>query len=140
MAGNNRTKCQRRPETPGILGAMNDLQDVWERYVSTWKVTDPAQKHELFTACLSPRCVYTDPLTVSRGWEELSAYMANFHQQVPGAYFVTEQFFSHHQRSAARWKMVTATGQTMAQGISYGEYDEQAKLVTMTGFFDPPAP
>lgn len=118
---------------------MKDLQNVWERYVSTWKVTDLAQKHDLFASCLSPSCVYTDPLTVSRGWEELAAYMTTFHRQLPGAYFVTEQFFSHHQRSAARWKMVTAAGQTVGEGISYAEYDEQAKLVAMTGFFDPPA-
>lgn len=35
--------------------------------------------------------------------------------------------------------MVTAAGQTVGEGISYAEYDEQAKLVVMTGFFEPPA-
>lgn len=117
----------------------NDLETVWERYVSTWKLTSIAEKHELFSTCLSRECVYTDPLTLARGWQELLDYMVQFHAQVPGAYFVTQQFLTHHRCSVARWKMVSAEGLTLDEGISYAEYDDAGRLRNVTGFFTPPA-
>ena len=116
----------------------DELSDVWERYVRSWKVASAAEKREIFPTCLSRHCVYTDPLTQAKGWDELLAYMTGFHEQIPGGHFVTEQFFAHHQRSAARWKMLTGAGATVGEGISYAEYDEQQRLVSMTGFFEPP--
>ena len=74
----------------------------------------------------------------ARGWDELAQYMASFHQQIPAGHFVTQQFFAHHNRSVARWKMLNGEGVPLGEGISYGEYDEQQRLVTMTGFFETP--
>lgn len=116
----------------------NELRDVWERYVGSWKVSSVAEKREIFPTCLSPACVYTDPLTKARGWDELTAYMVGFHEQIPGAHFVTEQFLSHDRRSVARWKMLSGDGTAIGEGISYAEYDAEQRLVTMTGFFEPP--
>jgi hypothetical protein len=116
----------------------NELEAVWEGYVSAWKQTSVEAKRAIFEARLSPDCVYTDPLTVARGFNELLQYMLGFHVQVPGAYLVTEQFFSHHQCSVARWKMVNAEGLTLDAGISYAEYDDASRLRKMTGFFRPP--
>ncbi|MGC4089472.1 MAG: nuclear transport factor 2 family protein [Polyangiaceae bacterium] len=116
----------------------DDLSSVWERYVQSWKVTSPTEKRSLFATSLTPQCVYRDPLTLARGWDELLRYMAGFHEQIPGGHFVTEQFFSHHGRSAARWKMVSGAGLPLGEGISYAEYDEQQRLVAMTGFFETP--
>ena len=116
----------------------NELRAVWERYVRSWKVASQAEKRELYATCLATTCVYTDPLTEARGWDELGQYMTRFHAQIPGAYFVTEQFFAHHGRSVARWKMLDENALQLGEGISYAEYDEQQRLVTMTGFFEPP--
>jgi hypothetical protein len=116
----------------------NELRAVWERYVGSWKVAPPAEKREIFATCLAPACVYTDPLTQARGWDELAQYMASFQQQIPGGHFVTQEFFSHHGRSAARWKMLSGDGAPLGEGISYAEYDEQQRLVAMTGFFETP--
>ena len=116
----------------------NALRPVWERYVTAWKAGSPAEKRVIFGDCLSSACVYSDPLTVARGWDELEAYMLAFNQQLPGAHFVTEQFFAHHDRSVARWTMRDARGVAIGDGISYAEYDAQQRLKTMTGFFEPP--
>ena len=116
----------------------NDLEAVWERYVSAWKPTAIAEKRELFATCLSPDCVYTDPLTLARGWQELLDYMVGFHGQLPGAYFVTQQFLAHHRCSVSRWKMVNAEALTLDEGISYAEYDAGGRLRNVTGFFTPP--
>jgi SnoaL-like domain len=111
---------------------------VWERYVRSWKVIEPAEKREIFATCLAPNCIYTDPLIEARGWDELTQYMSSFHAQVPGGHFVTQQFFSHGRRSVARWQMVSAEGAPLGEGISYAEYDGQQQLLAVTGFFEPP--
>src|SRR4051812_32753598 len=99
----------------------NELRDVWERYVATWKAASVAEKREIFPTCLAPACVYTDPLTQAKGWDELVSYMLGFHEQLPGGYFVTEQFLSHGRRSVARWKMRNGAGASVGEGISYAE-------------------
>jgi hypothetical protein len=116
----------------------NELRAVWERYVGSWKVASPTEKHRIYATCLAPNCVYTDPLTQARGWDELTQYMASFQQQIPGGHFVTQEFFSHHGCSVARWKMLSGDGSPLGAGISYAEYDEQQRLVTVTGFFEAP--
>lgn len=117
----------------------DELRQVWERYVRSWQVASLAEKRELYATCLAPACVYTDPLTRVTGWEQLAAYMLNFHEQVPGGHFVTQEFLAHHGRSVARWKMMSGAGAELGEGISYAEYDPQHFLVSMTGFFQLPA-
>jgi len=119
---------------------MNDeRRATWERYVASWKVESLAEKQALFETCLSPSCVYRDPLTEVRGWTELSRYMAGLQEQVPGAHFVTEHFITHHGRSLATWKMMSGDSMPIGEGMSYGEYDDRGRLIAMTGFFETPA-
>ena len=99
-----------------------------------------SEKQRLFEACLSPSCTYTDPLIRANGWAELAQYMFQLEEQVPGAHFVTDYFFSHHQASIAKWRMLAADGQSLAEGISYGEYDERGRLARMVGYFEPARP
>jgi hypothetical protein len=94
------------------------------------------EKRALFSTCLAPECTYTDPLHVAEGWEALLAYMIELQKQVPGAHFVTEHFATHHQRSIAEWKMLSADAVQIGKGTSYAEYDANGLLVAMTGFFE----
>jgi hypothetical protein len=114
------------------------LKDVWERYVGAWTASSEAGRQAIFAGALARECVYVDPLVVARGWTELSAYIVSFQQQVPGGRFVTEQFSAHHGRSMARWKMLDAAGTQLADGVSFGVYDDEGRLTAMTGFFDVP--
>lgn len=45
---------------------------------------------------------------------------------------------SHHGRSVAKWKMLNADAVPIGEGISYGEYDDENRLVSITGFFETP--
>ncbi len=114
----------------------NDERSVWERYVASWKVESPEEKRALYVTCLSPECVYADPLAQAKGWDELIAYMMDFHKQLPGAHFVTDYFLAHHRQSIARWKMMSGDAVLLGEGISHGKYDEDNRLVSMTGFFE----
>ena len=118
---------------------VSSFETTWETYAASWKAPTAEEKRSLYEQSLSPDCVYTDPLTQARGWTELLAYMLDFHRQVPGGHFVTVEFIAHHQRSMARWKMCNGDDAVLGEGVSYGEYDDDGKLVVMTGFFEPPA-
>jgi len=112
-----------------------DQKAVWDRYATAWKAPTLAEKQAILGTCVARSCVYTDPLAVARGWDELTAHMSQFQEQLPGAYFITEYFLAHHGKSIARWKMMKDDVQ-IGEGMSYGEYDADNRLVAMTGFFE----
>jgi SnoaL-like domain len=120
--------------SPGPL----DARATWERYAAAWRATTRADKLAALATSVAPACTYRDPLTVAEGHEALVEYMLGFHQQVPGGHFETVSFITHHQRSVATWTMRDAARQVIGDGISYGEYADDGKLVAMTGFFAVP--
>ncbi len=116
----------------------NNLEATWETYASSWKVESAVDKRTLFEQCLDSACRYHDPLIKTKGWDELEAYMLDFHRQIPGGYFVTTYFLAHSDRSIAKWEMRNGDNMVLGDGISYGEYNEKGKLVSVTGFFELP--
>ncbi len=116
----------------------HDLQRTWETYTSSWKAESSLTKRDIFDICLDPTCRYTDPHTQTNDWEQLLAYMADFHQQVPGGHFVTTYFLAHNNRSIAKWDMKNGDDKIIGEGISYGKYNANGKLIEITGFFETP--
>lgn len=110
----------------------------WETYMAAWNTPSATDKHALFARCLASDCVYADPLAHTRGWNELVDYMNDFHRQVPGGRFLLNQFSAHHDGSLATWNMVGGDGAVLGNGMSYGEYTADGRLVKMVGFFDTP--
>ena len=108
----------------------------WETYASSWKAETAAEKEALFATSLSPRCVYTDPLTRAEGWPALLTYMLDFHRQIPGGHFVTRSFRWHHDHGLAHWNMVSGDGSVVGDGVSHARFGADGRLVAMTGFFD----
>lgn len=118
---------------------MQNHQQTWEIYVASWKAETAAEKRQLFEKCLTPDNQYNDPLTTTQGWDELANYMLDFHKQIPGGHFVTTYFLAHSDKSIAQWEMRRANEEVLGEGISYAEYNTEGKLVSETGFFEPPA-
>lgn len=116
----------------------NSHKDIWEAYTKSWSVADASKRLQLFEECLSPDCVYTDPITRATGYDQLSRYMADLHKHVPGVTFVTTDFKSHHDRSLTHWNMVSGSGEILSQGASYGVYGTDGRLTQMAGFFELP--
>ena len=112
------------------------LQSIWEIYTASWKANSAADREALFAQSLDPACIYEDPLATAQGWAQLTACMDDFHRQVPGGHFVTHYFASHHRQSIAKWNMLNGSGQVIGEGVSYGRYNDQDRLVSMTGFFE----
>ena len=113
-----------------------DHHHIWETYTSAWKADSIDDKRALMGASLAHECAYQDPLAKASGWDELLAYMASFHQQVPGGHFVTRRFRYLHGQSVAQWDMLDAQGNIIGDGVSVGHYNDAGQLVTVTGFFD----
>lgn len=114
----------------------NSQQDTWETYTRSWSEADVSKRLLLFEQCLSPDCVYTDPLIQTTGYSQLSAYMSELHKNVPGVGFITIDFNSHHDRSLTHWNMVDANENILSQGASYGLYGADGRLLQMTGFYE----
>ena len=110
----------------------------WDKYSTAWQEATLEGKVAALQQSVSPTCVYQDPLTIVKGYDELIAYMLSFHQQVQGGHFITTWFLTHHDVSIAKWNMVNADGTVIGGGVSYGQYNEQGMLVAMTGFFETP--
>ncbi|VAW44065.1 hypothetical protein MNBD_GAMMA04-2152 [hydrothermal vent metagenome] len=116
----------------------NDFEKTWEIYTSSWQAGSSDGKRAIFEKCLDAECAYYDPLIKTIGWDELVAYMLDFHQQIPGGHFVTNYFLAHNNQSIAKWEMKNGENAVVGEGVSYGKYNENGKLVSMTGFFETP--
>lgn len=113
-----------------------DHQHIWETYTAAWKAAEADAGLALMAASLAPECTYQDPLTRVNGWDELLAYMAAFHQQVPGGHFATRRFRYHDGQSIAQWDMLDAQGKVIGDGVSVGHYNAEGRIVAVRGFFD----
>ena len=116
----------------------NTSRATWDTYTSAWKLASAQEKLIVLACSTDPACNYRDPLMHTVGHTELVDYMLSFHQQMPGGHFETTYFLSHHGRSIARWNMRDGHGAVVGDGISYGEYNDNGKLIGMTGFFTTP--
>jgi hypothetical protein len=114
------------------------MKDIWETYVATWKQPSAQAKADSLAISVEAACTYRDPIVTATGHAALIEYMLTFHKQVPGGHFVTTYFNAHNARSIAKWNMVTGDGTVIGDGVSYGEYAPNGKLITMTGFFEVP--
>lgn len=112
------------------------LKEAWEIYTRSWKATTREAKLDLFSQVLDPSCHYRDPTIHTVGWAALADHMLNFHEQIPGGHFVTTTFTAHHLRSMAHWHMCDSSSTKVGEGVSIGEFNEQGKLLSMTGFFE----
>jgi hypothetical protein len=108
---------------------------MWDRYSEAWKEPTREKKLAALRASVVPSCTYRDPSAIVEGHDALVEHMLGFHQQVPGGWFDTQSFLTHHGRSLATWNMMSAEGQVIGSGMSYAEYDDRGFLVAMTGFF-----
>lgn len=114
---------------------MNQYRKTWELYSESWKRTKLSERIELFKKSLSADCCYTDPLVLTKGWDELVVYMEQFHSQVPGGHFEIVDFQAHHNFSIARWNMLNHENMNIGDGYSFGEYNQEGLLIKMTGFY-----
>jgi len=115
-----------------------DFREIWESYANLWKTEDVDNKRQRLSKILAENFRYTDPRSETIGHDALIDVILDFNNTVPGAYFSTTRFMTHNNRSVAAWEMKSSDAETLGNGISYAEYDQSGKLVTISGFYDLP--
>lgn len=115
------------------------LKNTWQSYTETWKTTSESERLTLLQSAIEPGCRYLDPQMDVTGPAALSAGIAAFQEQFPGAHFVTTRFWSHGRTALARWEMRAGDGAVLDEGASYAEFSGAGRLASITGYFDVPS-
>lgn len=111
----------------------------WNTYQAAWADISADERQSMIAASISPDVVYTDPTSISHGYNELTAKMEDTQQRFPGATFHNDKFVSHHDQAVSHWTMNDLSGQPIFVGVSTARFDDDDRLASMTGFFEPAA-
>lgn len=74
-----------------------------------------------------------------KGREALVGHIGGFLAQAQGGRIVIASRVDHHHDTRLRfsWAMQSADGNVLAEGMDYGELDEDGRLKLIVGFFGP---
>ncbi len=125
---------------PGALPAQSlTPQEAVDLYGVAWAEPDEERRRELLERSWAEDGVYTDPTAEVKGREALVAHIGGFLEQAQGGRIVITSQVDHHHDTRLRfsWAMQSAAGQTLAEGMDYGELDEDGRLKLIVGFFGP---
>ena len=125
---------------PGSLPAQDlTAQEAVDLYGQAWAEPDEDRRRELLERAWADDGVYTDPTAEVKGREALIAHIGGFLEQAQGGRIVVTSGVDHHHGTRLRfsWAMQSAAGQTLAEGLDYGELDEDGRLKLIVGFFGP---
>ena len=107
-------------------------------YVSAWTETDATARRELLERCWTESGVYSDPMRVAEGRDELDRLIAGFQERAPGATLpLASGVDGHHGFVRFQWRIVQPDGSVMVEGFDVGEVAEDGRLRRITGFFGP---
>lgn len=125
---------------PGALRGQDlTAQEAVDLYGAAWAEPDEERRRGLLERAWAEDGVYTDPTAEVKGREALVAHIGGFLKQAQGGRIVITSQVDHHHGIRLRfsWAMQSAAGQTLAEGMDYGELDEDGRLKLIVGFFGP---
>jgi len=112
-----------------------------QSYVAAWNTQDDTVRRRLLEQSLSSTGRYTDPLVDLEGRAAVARHAAAFAQRWPGAIIVVSRPMEPHNGMVCfGWRVVGAGGETLREGIDFGELAEDGRLRRVVGFFDPSVP
>lgn len=111
-----------------------------ERYLGSWNEPDRDTRDALIAATWAEDGAYTDPLLEASGRLGISEMIAGFQETYPDHLFsLRGEVEEHHGRLRFRWQLANADGDPQMEGTDFGVVNGEGLLVSITGFFDPPA-
>ena len=115
------------------------MEEVLQAYVAAWGETDQAKRRALLEKAWDDDGVYQDPSADVQGREALVAHKGGFHQSMPGARIeLATDVSRHHGNIYFAWKLVTADGSIMIEGVDFGMLAADRRISRITGVFGPP--
>jgi hypothetical protein len=122
--------------TDNLVAAEDRFLAAWTTYQAAWSVVSDDKRQKMLDDSVAPDCVYTDPVSISRGHRELTAKMQATQRNFPGATFRNDKFAQHHGQAISSWTMLDRNGTAIFAGTSYARYGDDGRLAQMTGFFE----
>ena len=123
--------------TDDLVSAEDRFLAAWNTYQAAWSGVSDNHRQRMLDDSVAPDCVYTDPVSVSRGHRELTAKMQATQANFPGATFRNDKFAHHHDQAISSWTMLNKDGDAIFAGTSYARFGDDGRLAQMTGFFEP---
>jgi hypothetical protein len=115
-----------------------DVEGVVRAYVAAWNTADVDERRRLLVTCWADEGCYADPTVDLRGRESLVQHVSRFHERWPGAVIEHgRRIDAHHGWCRFAWRVASAEGTTLREGVDFGTLGPDGRLVRIVGFFDP---
>jgi hypothetical protein len=107
-------------------------------YFAAWNETDGAARRALLERCSTDDVELIDENGRLHGYDALSARIAGFHEQVPGARVVKSSGIDRFDEVARySWNIVTEDGNTVLVGLDVVEHETDGRLRRIIMFHRP---
>ena len=103
------------------------------RYLETWNETDPAARRKAIDELWAADGVYTDPMAVAAGRDQIDATIAAVQSQFPGlAFTLAGPVDAHHDTARFSWNL----GDELVVGFDVLVLDADGRIANVYGFLD----
>jgi hypothetical protein len=102
-------------------------------YLQTWNETDPAARREAIDELWAQDGIYTDPMAVATGLDQIDATIGAVQGQFPGlAFTLAGPVDAHHDIVRFTWSL----GDDLVIGFDVLVLDEEGRISRVHGFLD----
>ena len=109
------------------------MNDLVASYLQTWNETDPAARRKAIDELWAPDGVYTDPMAVAAGRDQIDATIAGVQGQFPGlAFTLAGPVDTHHNTARFTWSL----GDELVVGFDVLVLDADGQISKVYGFLD----
>jgi hypothetical protein len=109
------------------------MSDLVASYLETWNETDPAARRKAIDELWAPDGVYTDPMAVAEGRDQIDATIAAVQGQFPGlAFTLAGPVDAHHDTARFTWSL----GDELVIGFDVLVLDAAGQISRVYGFLD----
>jgi hypothetical protein len=117
------------------------LDETVKVYCDAWGEGDVDRRRAMLERAWATEGTYTDPVSHVEGRDALSKRITAFLEKFPGAKIVPSSHADlHHDVLRFTWRLVSADGKTLNEGIDFGEIAKDGRLKRIVGFFGPIKP
>jgi SnoaL-like domain len=109
------------------------MNDLVASYLQTWNETDPVARRKAIDELWAPDGVYTDPMAVAAGRDQIDATIAAVQGQFPGlAFTLAGPVDAHHDIARFAWSL----GDELVIGFDVLVLDAAGQIARVYGFLD----
>ncbi len=103
-------------------------------YAKSWSQS-AAERKESLAKIVADDVTYADPNTDRFGVDAFSSHMAQFQEDLRGAYCEMSGVKGHHNKTLVRWRLCSKDGGEIMQGASFATLNDDGKFTSFSGLF-----